>query len=152
MATQLSSYDEVTIWIPGPHESARPKVRPTQLGPSAPRDGGPHRPARLQRFRRRCAVAAGLLALSGVVVLGVRGASRTHVGPAPAVTAHAPPCVAAPNPSPDRVKEDDHPTDTYGTRVAFARTPAEAAGRAGREGKLLFLLHVSGNFEEARFT
>jgi hypothetical protein len=32
------------------------------------------------------------------------------------------------------------------------RNPPEATLLAGKERKLLFLLHVSGNFEEARFT
>jgi hypothetical protein len=40
----------------------------------------------------------------------------------------------------------------HGTSVAFARTPAEAARLAGRDGKLLFLLHVSGHFEDPGFT
>jgi hypothetical protein len=42
--------------------------------------------------------------------------------------------------------------ETFGTAVGFARNPAEAARLAAAEGKLTFLLHVSGNFEEARFT
>jgi len=42
--------------------------------------------------------------------------------------------------------------ETFGTTVAFARNPREAARSAAEERKLTFLLHVSGNFEEARFT
>jgi hypothetical protein len=42
--------------------------------------------------------------------------------------------------------------ETFGTAVMFVRTPAVAARIADEEGKLTFLLHVSGNFEEARFT
>ncbi len=42
--------------------------------------------------------------------------------------------------------------ETFGTAVAFARNPAEALRQAGAEHKLAFVLHVSGNFEEARFT
>jgi hypothetical protein len=42
--------------------------------------------------------------------------------------------------------------ETFGTAVAFARNPQEALQSAGRAGKLAFVLHVSGNFEEARFT
>jgi hypothetical protein len=41
---------------------------------------------------------------------------------------------------------------TYGTSVAFLATPAEAARQARREQKLLFVLHISGNFEDSRFT
>jgi hypothetical protein len=36
--------------------------------------------------------------------------------------------------------------------VEFARNPQEAARMAGVEHKLTFLLHVSGNFEDDRFT
>jgi hypothetical protein len=42
--------------------------------------------------------------------------------------------------------------ETFGTAVEFARNPLEAARAAGAERKLTFILHVSGNFEEARFT
>jgi hypothetical protein len=41
---------------------------------------------------------------------------------------------------------------TLGTALTWAKSPAEAAGRAGREGKLVFLIHVSGNFEDPGFT
>lgn len=42
--------------------------------------------------------------------------------------------------------------ETFGTRVEFVRNPKVAAKIAREEGKLTFLLHVSGNFEDARFT
>ncbi len=41
---------------------------------------------------------------------------------------------------------------TFGTSIQFVRNPAEAARVAGKEHKLMLVLHVSGNFEEARFT
>jgi hypothetical protein len=41
---------------------------------------------------------------------------------------------------------------TYGTRVTFLASPEEAMRVARRERKLVFVLHVSGNFEEACFT
>ena len=41
---------------------------------------------------------------------------------------------------------------TYGTQVSFLSNPADAARRAAKERKLLFVLHLSGNFEDARFT
>ncbi len=40
----------------------------------------------------------------------------------------------------------------FGTSVAFARNPQEANRQAAEEHKLTFVLHVSGNFEESRFT
>src|SRR5437867_2857641 len=36
----------------------------------------------------------------------------------------------------------------YGTSVRFERTPALAARQALKEGKLVFVLHVSGPFED----
>jgi hypothetical protein len=47
---------------------------------------------------------------------------------------------------------NDAGRETFGTAVAFARNPREAARHADAERKLVFLLHVSGNFEDARFT
>jgi hypothetical protein len=42
--------------------------------------------------------------------------------------------------------------ETYGTSVTFLSSPAEAARQARRENKLLFVLHIAGNFEESCFT
>jgi len=42
--------------------------------------------------------------------------------------------------------------ETFGTAVQFVRNPQEAARIAGAERMLTFLLHVSGNFEDDRFT
>lgn len=40
----------------------------------------------------------------------------------------------------------------HGTAVAFAGNPSEAARRAAQERKLLFVVHLSGNFEDPQFT
>lgn len=40
----------------------------------------------------------------------------------------------------------------HGTSINFISTPKEAARLAKQEGKLVFLLHVSGNFEDPGFT
>jgi hypothetical protein len=40
----------------------------------------------------------------------------------------------------------------YGTSVEFLGTPSEAARKALEEQKLVFVLHVSGNFEDPQFT
>jgi hypothetical protein len=40
----------------------------------------------------------------------------------------------------------------HGTSVEFLATPSEAAQRARKEQKLVFVLHVSGHFEDPRFT
>lgn len=42
--------------------------------------------------------------------------------------------------------------ETFGTAVRFQRNVAEAGQLAGSQHKLLFLLHVSGNFEDTGFT
>ncbi len=59
-------------------------------------------------------------------------------------------------PAPDIVVDDSPPDaqtcDTYGTSVNFMRSPAAAARRANKEDKLIFTLHVSGNFEDPQFT
>jgi hypothetical protein len=39
-----------------------------------------------------------------------------------------------------------------GTSVEFVDTPKEAAALAKKEQKLVFVLHVSGHFEDPRFT
>jgi hypothetical protein len=40
----------------------------------------------------------------------------------------------------------------FGTSVEFVDTPSEAAKQAKKQEKLVFVLHVSGNFEDPRFT
>jgi hypothetical protein len=41
---------------------------------------------------------------------------------------------------------------SFGTRVEFVNSPSEAARRAKQDEKLVFVLHVSGHFEDPRFT
>jgi hypothetical protein len=41
---------------------------------------------------------------------------------------------------------------SHGTRIDFVDTPSQAAKIARKEQKLVFVLHVSGNFEDPRFT
>jgi hypothetical protein len=40
----------------------------------------------------------------------------------------------------------------YGTAVEFVDTPKEAAVLAKKQQKLVFVLHVSGHFENPQFT
>lgn len=51
------------------------------------------------------------------------------------------------DPDPSKALAGEH-----GTRVDFLCSPQEAAERAQKEKKLYFLLHVSGNFEDKKFT
>jgi len=50
--------------------------------------------------------------------------------------------------------DKDKPTTcgSFGTQVEFVDTPSEAAKLAKKQEKLVFVLHVSGNFEDPRFT
>jgi hypothetical protein len=41
---------------------------------------------------------------------------------------------------------------SFGTTIEFIDSPKEAAAQAKKEQKLVFVLHVSGNFEDPRFT
>jgi hypothetical protein len=59
--------------------------------------------------------------------------------------------LAMTDPLPDQVSSCPV-SESYGTAIEFLSRPAEAARQALKEHKLLFLLHVSGNFEEAKFT
>jgi hypothetical protein len=40
----------------------------------------------------------------------------------------------------------------YGTSVAFEASPSAAARKALKEEKLVFVLHISGHFENTDFT
>ena len=40
----------------------------------------------------------------------------------------------------------------HGTKIDFVDTPKEAATQAKKDQKLVFVLHVSGHFEDPRFT
>lgn len=47
----------------------------------------------------------------------------------------------------------DKPGDVcFGTAIQFVDSPKEAAARAKKDEKLVMILHVSGNFEDPRFT
>ena len=46
----------------------------------------------------------------------------------------------------------DTETACFGTSVDFVDSPKEAAALAKKQEKLVFVLHVSGNFEDPRFT
>jgi hypothetical protein len=48
--------------------------------------------------------------------------------------------------------KDGEGCETFGTSMEFVRNPQVAAKMATEDGKLTFLLHVSGNFEDSRFT
>jgi len=51
-------------------------------------------------------------------------------------------------------KKDENSSScgNYGTTIEFLETPKEAAAAAKKAGKLVLVLHVSGNFEDPQFT
>ena len=53
--------------------------------------------------------------------------------------------------APDKQKAEGT-CGSFGTTVEFVDTPSAAAKQAKKEQKLVFVLHVSGNFEDPRFT
>jgi hypothetical protein len=41
---------------------------------------------------------------------------------------------------------------SYGTTIEWSGSPSDAAAKAKAEEKLVFVLHVSGHFEDPKFT
>ncbi|HYV35971.1 MAG TPA: hypothetical protein VE988_09730 [Gemmataceae bacterium] len=80
------------------------------------------------------ATAAGLLALLAPVV-AVSQVAKTQ------------PSVLAKHGDGDQVCTGD-----FGTNVRFVKTPSDAGTQALKEEKLVFVLHVSGEFEDPDFT
>jgi hypothetical protein len=96
-------------------------------------------------------------------VKALNPASLANAGsPASQITEAKPPPQSALDSEPEPVIALDEPAaevaieaqacDTCGTSIKFMRSPQAAARRAAREEKLVLLLHVSGNFEDAGFT
>jgi hypothetical protein len=53
---------------------------------------------------------------------------------------------------PTHTKQVATACSNYGTSVNFVDDPQKAAEQAIKENKLLFVLHVAGNFEDSKFT
>ncbi len=94
---------------------------------------------------RRLLFRVAGLCLSSVAGLAVCAASELD-GKSPV------PGPARPIAKPPAPKKDEGGCSSHGTRVEFYDTPSEAAKIAKKEQKLVFVLHVSGNFEDPRFT
>jgi hypothetical protein len=62
----------------------------------------------------------------------------------------------APSPVPAQSAEPQEDVEcaaaNYGTGVTFLSDPAVAGRRAAKAGRLLLVLHISGNFEDSGFT
>jgi hypothetical protein len=87
-----------------------------------------------------------------VAAAGVLTVALVIVGAATLKPASPPASPKGSGPAPPEAQPPALARRLHGTSVAFVRTPAEAARRAGRAGKFLFLLHVSGHFEDPAFT
>jgi hypothetical protein len=88
---------------------------------------------------RRLLYTAAALCLVPVLGLGLAVGGEVKGG-----------AVKKPLPKPI-VKEEGDTCGKYGTTIEFVDTPTEAARKAKKEEKLVFVLHVSGNFEDPRF-
>jgi hypothetical protein len=87
-----------------------------------------------------------LLSLTAAAQAQLQGIDpRTGQAPEPVVKR-----VIKPKPAPP--VEHGECSGDYGTTILFEETPKDAAARAKKEEKLVFVLHVSGNFEDPRFT
>ena len=62
------------------------------------------------------------------------------------------PVLALAAPAKTPAAKDEGGCGSFGTSVEFVDTPKEAAALAKKQEKLVFVLHVSGNFEDPRFT
>jgi hypothetical protein len=93
-----------------------------------------------------------LAGLGAAPLLGLVLAHGSELSSSPAVPGPAvPPSKLPPKPV-ALAKPAETSCGSYGTRVDFFDTPSEAARAARKEQKLVFVLHVSGNFEDPRFT
>jgi hypothetical protein len=86
--------------------------------------------------------AAGLIASLGLLsAQGLQSSSPTGVVTKKKVVT-----------KPAEVCGDESCGGKYGTAVQFLKSPSEAAQQALKEEKLVFVLHVSGLFEDPDFT
>jgi hypothetical protein len=59
---------------------------------------------------------------------------------------------AADKAAPAKPAKVEDTSGSCGTTIDFFDTPKEAAKQAAKDEKLVLVLHVSGNFEDPRFT
>jgi hypothetical protein len=129
--------------LPRPDRDLPPARRPGPLPPHSapPPQPAPQGPGGQPLLYWRPVAAAGVLTVALVIV----GAAALRPASPPASP-------KASGPAPPEAEPPAFARRLHGTGVAFVRTPAEAARLAGRAGKLLFLLHVSGHLEDPAFT
>jgi hypothetical protein len=83
-------------------------------------------------------------------------ANDESAGPYPNAAAFSPEPAPLPSPAAPATfaEAPSSPADcqSYGTSVKFLGSPAEAARLAAQQQKIQFVLHISGNFEDSKFT
>jgi hypothetical protein len=52
----------------------------------------------------------------------------------------------------EKIDKQETSCGNHGTTIEFLDTPKEASAQAKKEKKLVLVLHVSGNFEDPKFT
>jgi hypothetical protein len=87
-----------------------------------------------------------------VAAAGVLTVARVILAAAALKPRNPPASPKASGPAPPEAQPSAFARGLHATSVAFVSTPAEAARLASRDGKLLFVLHVSGHFEDPDFT
>jgi len=102
----------------------------------------------VRRVPLRAAAGLGLALVAGWSLQLAQGSEVKGVDPQ---TGKVPPAVKAPT-KPAEKTEGCGCTKDHGTSVQFFDTPSEAATQAKKEQKLVFVLHISGNFENPDFT
>jgi hypothetical protein len=100
---------------------------------------------------RRLLLRAAGLCLAPLLGLAAVPGAELDAKPAGSGPAAQPAKSAAPA-APAKAKAEESDCGSFGTRVDFVDTPSKAARIAKKEEKLVFVLHVSGNFEDPRFT
>jgi hypothetical protein len=128
------------------------KVDPA-LAPKPAASPRPRTPRKRRLARWGALTAGGSFLLAAAITLVVIDHLPAGAPALPVRVVSAPPATELPAApvcaAPDACRAE---RETAGTAVEFVRNPAEAARVADKERKLMLLLHVSGNFEEARFT
>lgn len=142
----------VFVWIVGHPHKAAPPIHLTSVAAVEPLDAQPAPPP--------ARVFAATPAFH-------RSAPRDAISDKiPFMEVNPPPLPPPASPLPKQHKDHDaestpprqqptpkQPTgETYGTQVLFLNNREIAADTARREHKLLFVMHISGNFEESCFT
>jgi hypothetical protein len=102
----------------------------------------------VRRIVLRATAGLGLALVAGWTIQFAPGSELKGADPR---TGKVPASVQAPA-KPAEKTEGCGCTKSHGTSVQFFDSPSEAATQAKKEQKLVFVLHISGHFENPDFT